>query len=1274
MDIEGRQIRFAILGAPSDAVPRSDGRITSLPLFCAWAEYYPRYSYGKYYVGPDSHYFWYPDALRVATGYGFDWNTQGHFRMGKDEYGNDWLKLPENKLYTIQFCDYEVYTDDTSLSSYKRHVFDSSPMYSNSTVPPASYTEFGLAEWYYYVVVLPHGHIYKINKFIPKNSPANSYAYTSGYIHGEYFGTAIVDAPSGNDNVELSALNRTGDTQFTANWTLPADATRASNGTRVTFIRVSASLGFSSGTRKYIYEEFPPNRTTYTFDVMDMLDGLDRQSFYPYTDKRITDVRFGISVGNCLGLGGGATTSMDFSGPDKPTIDDFEYDSSTGIVSATISEPIGWGEKKKKSSSSIDITECVAMDYALYAFDSRVWQWTSQGNHRTYEDSVTVSFDAVSKGSLTFNDYIILEIQAGSIGIAGASSFRVKNIYISYPSKPIVLSAVVPSTYESDNVILNLWLGSDERHPTTNVKLQKLVSVTYENEADIPLDANWQDTDSEDNRGCVALSIPVADVYPTRGRKTWLRVKAWNMDEELCRYSAPVRLTKLERPARTAADDPITIASVEPYKDGTSAKVRVAWDRYGRDDSNRTELSWSTNEVAWRSTDGPSTFDMPDDTWDDGATYVDGYSYRSSSTVFITGLQEGEQHYVRARRVRDPEDDDANGTTYGPYSGADTVIPAATPTAVTADIPDILPYGEPFHVDWSYTSTSTQTNWTVMLETGGANTAIEGTTFFVQRVLATGNDASTSCDIPWSAVDGRLGIFQTDFISVWVATGGAFVKSERQKVKFANRPEVIKLSDDWIEATIRSQPAFIPIACSEPSSIMLTITSRNAVRALPEGATKQVAGDTVWSGVVNPDWQRCTAIKRNEWSENLSSLDTALYTAETAYRMYLEEVEGATEDIEDAKQAVNDAYGAFPTYPERDDYDTDSEYESAIDEYNDDYEAASSRLEQAQSNLQTAYETRLAIDPRDRPKDYSEALLAYDEALAYSGFIDMTDNDKYVTVIKIDDVLDLINLSTYDISVVATSNETGLASQEFNAGIYTDYDHLAPNPSEYVTVETYETVENDLKTIGARIDVPYFAGMFPDDVFDVYRMVNDKAVLIAENVEQNSTVNDKYSPFGSMNTAYRVATKTPSRSITWFDFPYEHSKRGVTEDRTLRIDWNGKYVELNHCISNSDSYQKDFEATKHLDGSVSGHWNEGAMRTANLSAAVIDVYETETLDNLRDLAEYDGPCFIRTSDGIAYEADVQVGDISESFGTAKIDVSFTASEVNLTSEYMAEVE
>jgi hypothetical protein len=196
--------------------------------------------------------------------------------------------------------------------------------------------------------------------------------------------------------------------------------------------------------------------------------------------------------------------------------------------------------------------------------------------------------------------------------------------------------------------------------------------------------------------------------------------------------------------------------------------------------------------------------------------------------------------------------------------------------------------------------------------------------------------------------------------------------------------------------------------------------------------------------------------------------------------------------------------------------------------------------------------------------------------------------------------------------------------------------------------------------------------MLPHDVYDVYRVVNGKPVLIADGISQNSSVDDQYAPYGGMTTAYRVATRTRARSLSWYDFPYEHSRRIVTDDRMLRIDWDGKYVELTHCITNSDSYQKDFEATKHLDGSVAGHWNAGAMRTASFSATVIDVYEAETLDLLRDLAAYDGPCFVRTSDGIAYEADVEVGDISESYGKASINVSFSASEVELTSEFKPE--
>ena len=1274
-DIDPYHINLIIYGGSHCETPPSDNKVTPDFMIGAWVYVHYDYRWHRYshdyYIGRGSDFDRYPNA--VIKTYTIGRSSIYTLRAGTDEDGGTWLEIPEGGLKVLDLVEghYSIYTDPSGTPCIM------SDNYVHDGLPPHNVESIDVHGWL--VLIAPYYHLYRLTEFKPlPGRTATAQYIIDGNLYGSYIGTYITRAPDAR--AEISSVNRSG-TTYNVHWSLDPYATSPYNTGRVTSLTVKVSLGLMNGGNDYVFinhksieEDWPLNSTSYSFSLDDVLDGMTREGFYPYTNTFITSAEFylyGENYFGCVMIGG---TEIDVTSPDLPIIDNFEYDSSTGIASATVTAPFNVNEKKKKSSSAVDLTECVAMDYSTEVIYSRTrTQSQSTSMTRTYESSVTVSSDAVQKGALTFGDYVEIAISARSLGIAGKSAFTKKSIYVSYPSQPIVTSAIVPSPSVSDNVIVNIALGTDEKHPTTNVKLQKLMNVTYESSSEIPVDANWQDTDSEDNRECVALSIPVADVYPQRGRKVWLRVKAWNMDEELCRYSAPVRLTKLERPERTAADDYITIAAVSSGNDGTSAWVKLAWDRNGRDDSNRTEISWSTNEVAWKSTEGPSTFDMPDDVWKESGTHVSfdntgSYWYKASATVYIEGLEEGKQYFVKARRVRDPQDDDANGVTYGPYSSTYTVTPYSVPDTVTADIPEVVAYGEPMHVDWGYTGTSTQTSWLVTIET----LSQDGSKYFISRVLAAGYDATTSCDIPWSAFGSYLNATGTYYMRVWVSTGGSYVKSDHKRVRFANRPVLTRPNTSSSTDYAMTQPISISMICSEPSDLTVTVTARNATRLFPDGARQQVAGDTIWSGVVSPYWELCTVSKRTEWESAWEDESANFDSASKAYGDYMQDVADANQAIEDAKQSVNDAYDAIPAAPNQDDYESEEEYDAAIEQYQRDYQTAMTNLQAAKDAVQDAYDARDAIDPNGTPEAYERAIGKLYDAKAYTAFLDMEDNSRYVAVFSLNGIFDLVNMSTYDVSITATSTESGLTSKEVNFCVVTNYTHLAPNPADYVTVEPYESTDNGKKTIGARIDLPYFPGMLPYDVYDVYRVVNGKPVLIADGISQNSSVDDQYAPYGGMTTAYRVATRTRARSLNWYDFPYEHSRRTVTEDRMLRIDWDGKYVELTHCITNSDSYQKDFEATKHLDGSVAGHWNAGAMRTASFSATVIDVYEAETLDLLRDLAAYDGPCFVRTSDGIAYEADVEVGDISESYGKASINVSFSASEVDLTSEYKPE--
>lgn len=117
----------------------------------------------------------------------------------------------------------------------------------------------------------------------------------------------------------------------------------------------------------------------------------------------------------------------------------------------------------------------------------------------------------------------------------------------------------------------------------------------------------------------------------------------------------------------------------------------------------------------------------------------------------------------------------------------------------------------------------------------------------------------------------------------------------------------------------------------------------------------------------------------------------------------------------------------------------------------------------------------------------------------------------------------------------------------------------------------------------------------------------------------------------------------------------------------MRFDWSGGSLELPYNISIGDSYTKDVEIRAHMDGSNDAYWNENITRTGSLSSDLIRLSQQEDIDLARALARYAGAVFVRTPDGSAYEADVQVSDMStEGILTA---IAIDATEIGLTQEF-----
>lgn len=86
-----------------------------------------------------------------------------------------------------------------------------------------------------------------------------------------------------------------------------------------------------------------------------------------------------------------------------------------------------------------------------------------------------------------------------------------------------------------------------------------------------------------------------------------------------------------------------------------------------------------------------------------------------------------------------------------------------------------------------------------------------------------------------------------------------------------------------------------------------------------------------------------------------------------------------------------------------------------------------------------------------------------------------------------------------------------------------------------------------------------------------------------------------------------------------------------------------------------------------MSGSSDGYWNTNIERTASLSSDVIRLDQQDDVTKARELARYPGAVFVRTPDGSAYEADVQVSDMSTEGVITAITVD--ATEISLTQEF-----
>lgn len=213
-----------------------------------------------------------------------------------------------------------------------------------------------------------------------------------------------------------------------------------------------------------------------------------------------------------------------------------------------------------------------------------------------------------------------------------------------------------------------------------------------------------------------------------------------------------------------------------------------------------------------------------------------------------------------------------------------------------------------------------------------------------------------------------------------------------------------------------------------------------------------------------------------------------------------------------------------------------------------------------------------------------------------------------------------------------------------------------------IAVEPYEDETEAGVERGCRLFLNPPSGAASGDLYDVYRLTHDGPELAYEGAPLQCVLTDPLAPYGDAGDfAYRVACRTADGDRAWADFEY------ALDCRTLRIDWPSGHVELPYDIGISDGYEKDVEVQRRMDGSDVALYGPGHARTASLSTNVLRVEDPATASALRALARHAGTCWVRTPDGSAYEADVQVRSME--VGAQVAAVALEARRVTATGAY-----
>ena len=752
-----------------------------------------------------------------------------------------------------------------------------------------------------------------------------------------------------------------------------------------------------------------------------------------------------------------------------------------------------------------------------------------------------------------------------------------------------------------------------------------------------------------------------------QGKTYYVRVRRYREVDGETIYSSYDRLgVATPFTMESAVNDQCGIASVSCSSDGTSATIVVGINE--NNPNTGTEITWSDHSNAWQSNEQPESMNA---TWSRTSYNTGGWTYKQTS--YLRGLTPGTTYYIRARRYME-----AGGTTT--YSGYSKTGSFKTPKKAEAD-PDLrcglvsVTGGEDgvsaevvvgwsgdwegCEVSWATDSDAWQSSvrpststfdWTDKTNRSTASyritsdTAIKSGKSYYTR---SGSGTTQSPYVYTKVVDpvaSSLGTYYERYYA-WNKTGTFFLHGlEEGTTYYVKARTYVKVDNDTVWSDYTTDKNVTPF--SSPKSVTLTAPS-----AVARGESIElywtVEGDieqTVWR--VHKVGYPKTSLANGTGSLCHASIPSSRYGSVTSISMYVEagygggltESNPVTVGIADTPSCECACVATLTAQPVSVEFYTNDPASALLVTVSSDGVTTDfpdgERVQLFGDVVWTA-----AIDPEWAEVTWSDTLLRTQlSGAALSAH--PANGICYMTTLELPVLDSLIDGGSYTISAQTVEPVAGLVSDMYETSFTVAWAHQAQIPSRSIVISP--SVENRNVTIA--LAAP--SGAVEGDVYDVYRKTPSGYTLAAVGLEMDAVVVDNYAPYGrDVELAYRICSRTPDNDLCFADYPYR------MDVRVLRVDWDGGFVELPYNVGLSESRAKSFESRGHVDGSVTGRWDKAIEMKSSYSSDVIAIDDLQTVNAVRSLGSHAGACFVRDVSGMAFQANVNIPDLSRDYKT-----------------------